>query len=85
MQGMTPEQFDEHLAAKQAEPWGELRADYRTAFLAWWICNAFGSSTDDMDAADFLDHFHYFVENKKTAAPDVVIGPSQAAKLSGAR
>ena len=80
---MTPEQMTGHIAAMRAEPWGEERADYRTAYLCYWLFNLWGSVEDDQQkpqAETFLNDFHSFLENKTTEEEVVVLSPEEAAQ-----
>lgn len=76
---ITPEQMDGHIAAMRAEPWGESRADYRTAFLVWWLFNLLGS-TDEKEkpgAEDFLNNLLHFIDSGSTKTEEPTISPVQ--------
>jgi hypothetical protein len=82
---LTPEQMTGHIAAMRAEPWGEERADYRTAYLAWWMFNLWGSAEDGEkkpEAEVFLNDFRAFVEKRTTEEETVILSPDEAAQQS---
>ena len=79
---MTPEQMTGHLAAMRAEPWGEERADYRTAYLAHILVRILGSSEETLEADDFLNELQSFIQNRTTEEKTTVISPDEAAKNS---
>lgn len=73
-----------HIAAMRAEPWGEERADYRTAFLVWWMINLWGSSEKgkNPEAEDLLQDLHLFIDKRSTKEETVRLSPDEAAKRS---
>lgn len=80
---LTPSQMDGHIAAMQAEPWGEDRADHRTAYLAFWIFNLLGSVEEGQEkpeAEGFLRHFRQFVKTGSTVEETVFETPDESAK-----
>lgn len=79
---MTPEQMDLHIAAMRADPCGDARADYRTAYIAWVMFNLWSTSEgkDAPSAEDFLNELHYFIDKGTTKEEAVELSPEEAAK-----
>lgn len=81
---LTPEQMTGHIAAMRAEPWGEDRADRRTAYMVFWMYNLWGSSSEETDkppeAEDFLAQLSSFIAEGTTEAKKENMSPDEAVK-----
>lgn len=80
---MTPEQMTGHVAAMRAEPWGESRADYRTAYLVYWMFNLLGAvekGKEKPEAEEFLNDLETFIESRTSKEQTVVLSPEESAE-----
>jgi len=48
-------------------PLGEDRADWRAAWLAYWVVSAFGGVKEGVTPAWFVGHFLHTLRNRETA------------------
>lgn len=74
LDALTPAEFDEWIAYDSLEPFGEGRADLRSALAASALCNAWGAETEP---ADFMPYLERDDENALGAEDDALL----AAKL----
>lgn len=67
---LQPEQLDEWLAYDSIEPFGEERADLRSALAASALCNTWGAETMP---ADFMPFAERTDEDELRAEPDALL------------
>ncbi len=77
---LTPEQMTGHIAAMRAEPWGEERADYRTAYVVYWLFNLLGNveeGEEKPEAEMFLHNLQSFIEERTTKEKVAALSPDE--------